>query len=50
MDLWESSLIYTPVSGPCRSARGPGEVKCWKGMEPSPPSAAAEVGLGLVWG
>lgn len=37
MDLWELQLIYTPVSGPCRSVRVPGEAKCWMGPE-SPPN------------
>lgn len=45
MDLWESSLIYSPVSGPCRSVRGPGEGKSWKRMEPPPPPAGAAVGV-----
>ena len=59
MDLWELCLIYAPVSGPCRSARAPGEVKSrmGTGAAATPPAtgprhrrpAAAEVGLGLVW-
>jgi len=57
MDLWESCLIYAPVSGPGRSARAPGEVKSRTGTgaaavppTTSPPRrhpAAAQVGLGL---
>lgn len=58
MDLWESCLIYAPVSGPCRSVRAPGKAKIRMGTgaaaapsATSPPHwhpATAEVGLGPV--
>lgn len=42
MDLWESGLIYAPVSGPCRSVRAPGEAKSRMGTgAAAAPSAPA---------